>query len=465
MTRRLLASYLTLAVVILVALSVPLVTSFERGERGRITMKIERDAVALASLSEDALEQQPGLTALPTVEQFVRENLVEDERVVIVRADGTSVVDTSGETNRDFATREEFRTALSGEHTSGSRFSRDLDMSIFYVAVPITGGAEIRGAVRITFPTSSVDAQVRRVWIILAALGIFVLAVVALVGLAFARSIAGPLARVERASVAAGEGDLTVRAPVTGPPEVQTLASRFNQMVGRVEELVREREAFVADASHQLRTPLAAMRLRLENLEAGASREDREDLEAAIAEVDRLNRLVDGLLVLSRPTGDPAPAEPIEMCRLVSERVDLWSALAEEQGVTVSSDVSEQVFAGAASGRLEQVVDNLIENALEATPRGGSITVSARRRVDGGAEVEVVDTGRGMTDQERARAFDRFWRSERNPTDGTGLGLAIVRRLVEADGGVVTLHEAPTGGLGVLVRYPPPPGTRVPASA
>ncbi len=465
MSRRLLASYLTLAAFVLLVLSIPLAITFERSERSKTTNKIERDAVALAAFSEDVLEAQPKATALPAVEKFVRDHLVDDERVVIVRADGTSIVDTSGEANRDFTTREEFIKALAGEPASGSRYSGTLGMRIFYVAVPIIGGTDIRGAVRITFPTSTVDARVRRVWVILGALAVFVLSVAALVGLRFARSIAGPLARVERASVAAGDGDLSARAPVTGPAEVRSLATRFNQMVARVEDLLREREAFVADASHQLRTPLAAMRLRLENLESQATGADQLDLEAAVAEVDRLNRLVDGLLVLSRPSVMERASEPIEVGRLVSERVELWSALAGENGVSVESRADGQVLAAAAPGRLEQVVDNLIENALEATPRGGMITVSAHRMIGGGAEVHVVDTGRGMSEAERSRAFDRFWRSERNPADGTGLGLAIVRRLVEADGGVITLHESPGGGLDVQVRYPPPPGSRVAVAA
>lgn len=461
MTRRLLASYLTLALVVLLVLSIPLAITFERSERSKTTSKIERDAVALAAFSEDVLEAQPNAAALPAVDEFVRQHLVDDERVVIVRRDGTSIVDTSGEPNRDFARREEFVQALAGEHVAGSRYSSTLGMRIFYVAVPIVGGTDIRGAVRITFPTSAVDARVRRVWVILGALAVFVLSVAALVGLRFARSIAGPLARVERASVAAGDGDLSARAPVTGPAEVRSLATRFNQMVTRVEELVRERESFVADASHQLRTPLAAMRLRLENLESEATGADRLDLEAAVAEVDRLNRLVDGLLLLSRPAAPEGTSEIIEVNRLVTERVDLWSALAAETGVSVEGRVDGQVLAAAAAGRLEQVVDNLIENALEATPDGGMITVSAHRMTSGGAELHVVDTGRGMSEVERARAFDRFWRSERNPAHGTGLGLAIVRRLVEADRGVITLHEAPSGGLDVQVRYPPPPGSRV----
>jgi signal transduction histidine kinase len=450
-----------------------LATTFKRSERSALITNIERDAMTLATTAADTLRNDPTATSIPALVSLVQAGKIPaDERIVVVRKDGPSsgpaIFDTAdlnqsgtpAQLSTNFATdgRGEIQQAFDGRHAIGTRHSNDLGTDLLYVAVPVWSNGRVLGATRITFPTKFVDARVQRVWILLAALSAFVLAVATLVGLRFARSIAGPLARLERASVAAGEGDLSVRAPVAGPAEVQSLATRFNQMVGRLEDLIREREAFIADASHQLRTPLAAMRLRLENLEADASGTDQSNLEAAVAEVDRLNRMVDGLLVLSRPTSNDG-IELIDVEELVAERVQLWAALCEEQGIAINGEMvveqadSPRLTISAVAGRLEQVIDNLIENALEATPHG-SVSVRAARHGKSGVEIHVVDTGRGMNDQERNRAFDRFWRSERNPTDGTGLGLAIVRRLVEADNGTITLHEAPSGGLDVLIRYP-----------
>ncbi len=472
MSRRLLASYLTLAALVLCVLAIPLAITFKNSERRGLIADIERDAITLASTAADSMRGKPKVTSLPLLVDLVKAGKIPpDERIVVVRRDGPTsgpaIFDSAGVNQRpevdattNFATagREEIIKAFQGHHAIGTRHSNDLNTDLLYVAVPIWADAKVIGAIRITFPTKFVDARVRRVWMLLGALSVFVLAVAALVGLRFARSIAGPLARLERASVAAGDGDLSVRAPVTGPAEVKSLATRFNQMVARLEDLVRERESFVADASHQLRTPLAAMRLRLENLEAAASEADQEKVEAAVTEVDRLNRLVDGLLVLSRPTSNDK-VTPVDVEVLVAERVQLWAALGEEQGIAVKGEIevepdgAPRLMVAAVPGRLEQVIDNLVENALEATAHG-SITVRALRNDSDGAEIHVIDTGRGMSEQERNRAFDRFWRSERNPTDGTGLGLAIVRRLVESDGGTITLHEAPGGGLDVQVRYP-----------
>ena len=453
MTRRLLASYLTLAAIVLLALEIPLAIVFARYERQDLTQKVERDAVALASLFEDILEAGgPGVAAVigPQAAAYTQ---TYTGRVVVVTAAGESVADTSEPDGdpRSFADRPEFIEALQkGRTKTGIRHSATLNGDILYVAVPVASGGVVHGAVRITFPTSEVDARVHRAWVILGAIAIIVLGVSALVGLRFAQATVVPLARLERAADAAGGGDLTVRAPVEGPPEVRSLAGRFNQMVGRLGELVRSQEAFVADASHQLRTPLAALRLRLENMEAGVDGADQPSLEIAIGEVDRLNRLVDGLLVLARADSGAMTAERIDLGALVDDRVALWSALAEEQQVRVVAELAGPVAVHATVGRLDQVLDNLIENALAVSPAGTQITVSARATA-AGAELHVRDEGPGMSDEELARAFDRFWRSERTQTEGTGLGLAIVRRLVESDGGTIALHGAPGGGLDVAM--------------
>jgi signal transduction histidine kinase len=211
---------------------------------------------------------------------------------------------------------------------------------------------------------------------------------------------------------------------------------------------VRSQNAFVADASHQLRTPLTAVRLRLENLEREVAAGGRADLDAALAELERLAELVEALLALARADAEAAPAGSLDTAALVRERVDAWSALAEERGVVVQADVEPVPAAHAARERAEQALDNLISNALEASSPGGRVVVGARPR-DGRIELTVADEGPGLSPEERARAFDRFWRRRDSP--GTGLGLPIARRLVEIDGGTIELREGPRGGLEAAV--------------
>ena len=173
-------------------------------------------------------------------------------------------------------------------------------------------------------------------------------------------------------------GNLAARAPLDGPPELQQLAREFNDMVVKLDALLRSQDEFVADASHQLRTPLTALRLRLENL----AREDvtrSDELEPAIVEVERLSSLVDGLLTLAR--ADRATSEPIALDAgaAIAERVEAWSALASEQAVQLSAQVEGRPFAAVTAGRIEQVLDNLLANALEVSPAGSSVDVAAAR--------------------------------------------------------------------------------------
>jgi signal transduction histidine kinase len=165
------------------------------------------------------------------------------------------------------------------------------------------------------------------------------------------------------------------------------------------------------------------------------------DVAGALSETDRLSRIVDALLALARAEGD-AP-EPIELDQAVAERLDAWSPVADERGVRLESEVRGTALVGR--DRLGQVLDNLLANALAASSPGSVVVV----RGDATA-LHVRDNGPGMTEDERARAFDRFW----SKAGGSGLGLAIVKRLVEVDGGTVELQPASGGGLDVLLRLP-----------
>ena len=217
---------------------------------------------------------------------------------------------------------------------------------------------------------------------------------------------------------------------------------------------MKSHQAFVADASHQLRTPLAALRLRLENLEADGIDSRPEDIERALAEVHRLSQLVDSLLVLTRAEAARRTPESVDLGAVVADRRDAWSAFAAEREVEIASD-APPIQVRSVPGRLEQVLDNLLSNALEVAPAGSALHIDVRR-AGANARLEVCDAGPGMTPEQRARAFDRFWRAAtaRRDGGGFGLGLAIVRELVNADGGTVTLDDAPEGGLRVSITLP-----------
>ena len=282
---------------------------------------------------------------------------------------------------------------------------------------------------------------------------------VAGVGVLLARSVTKPLRELEAAAVDIGDGDLGRRAPEDqGPPEVRKLAGAFNRTAERLQDLVGSQEAFVADASHQLRTPLTALRLRLENAEAEAGPEQAADLQEAVAEAERLGRLVDGLLVLARADRVEAArsARALDARELVEERVAIWRPLAEERDVRLDTDVPGALTVQADPDRLSQVLDNLVANALDAAPAGTAVRLTGRDLGGQRVALHVIDDGPGLSPEQRTRAFDRLWRASTTSDGlgGSGLGLAIVARLVHADGGSARLDEAPGGGIDAVVELP-----------
>jgi signal transduction histidine kinase len=454
-TNRLLLGYAAITVLVLVILEIPLGITYARNERQDLTTKVERDAVAMASLAQDALEGTSPAMVRPVrglAEEYAAET---GGRVVLVRLDGRAIIDTSPEfpEGRNFSTRPEVARALAGQVATGVRSSETLDASLLYVAVPVASQGEILGAVRITYPTSALDSRIRRYWLVLAAIAGVVLAAAAVSGLAIARSVTRPLQDVERAAEALGRGDLAARAPASGPEEVRDLARVVNETAARLEALLHSQEAFVADASHQLRTPLTALRLRLENLEADVPPSGRPSLEGAVAEVERLSRLVEGLLALARSDASEETGERLDLGMLVEGRAEAWSALAEERGVRLETSRDGLAIVRAAPARVEQVLDNLLANALEVSPEGGTIRIGTSRGREW-VELHVVDEGPGLTAEERERAFDRFWRG-RGSGEGSGLGLAIVKRLVAADDGRVELRAADRRGIDAVVQLHP----------
>jgi signal transduction histidine kinase len=438
-SRRLLASYLALTVVVLAALEIPLAIVNARNERQDLTAKLERDGFVLASLVDESLAA--GTRASGPVRRVASAyGARTGARVVITDRRGYAVADSNPtETGElDFATRPEIARALGGATVSGTRPSHTLGTDLLYVAVPVASAGHVLGVVRLTYPMSEVDRRLRRYRFALVGVAVSVLAAAAAIGVLLARWITRPLARVEAAAARVGEGDLAARAPEDdGPPEVRRLARELNETTVKLEALLRSQDQFVADASHELRTPLTALRLRLENLDPVP--------EEALAEAERLARLVDELLALARADAAAGPAADVDLHEIVRRRVEAWEPLADERGVRLSVDGRSTVVR-AGEGRVEQILDNLLSNALDAAPAGSTIRVAAAD-----AEMHVVDEGPGLTAEERARAFDRFWRASSGP--GSGLGLAIARRLTEADEGEIELRPVPGGGIDALVRY------------
>ena len=452
MKRRLVSTYLLLAVVVLLALEVPLGVIYARNERQALETRIERDAVALASISEFALAHGGPYTQLSKVVATYAAQT--GARAVVVDRSGRLVIDTdpTRPLGRAFASRPEIATALAGRPAVGERFSSTLGTQLLYVAVPSASGGIVYGAVRVSFPEDTVEQSVHSYWWALAAIAGVVLATVALIGWLLARSVTRPLEELGQAAERSGGGDLTARAPEDdGPPEVRRLAQRFNAATVHLERMMRSHTEFVADASHQLRTPLTALRLRLENMDFDVGPEARANLEAALSEAERLSRLVDGLLELARADAGMLEPASIDVSLVCSQRIAAWRPLGDDEDVQVTGQVDAGVRARIIPGTLEQILDNLLDNSLQAAPAGTEVTVTARE-ADGVALVTVADRGPGMAPAQMESAFERFWTTKAE--GGSGLGLPIVARLVRASGGTANLRVRQGGGLEVLIRLP-----------
>jgi signal transduction histidine kinase len=313
------------------------------------------------------------------------------------------------------------------------------------------------GTVVLERPTGPLNQNIANLWLYLVGLSGAAMAAAVLIAIYFARWVSRPLARLDTAARKIADGDLTVRAKAGyGPPELRRMAATFNMMAGRLEALVHGHRAMLADASHQLRTPLTALRLRLDLLAADSAPAAAAELAGAQEEIARLSRLVDGLLATARAESLTEQLEQIDVMDAVSERVMAWQPVADGNGVKLLAEAapsSPALLVALGAGHLEQILDNLLDNAIEAIGGGGGAVRVRVAKSETGITLTVADDGPGMTAHERSRAFLRYTTGSQN---GTGLGLAIVHRLVTANGGTIKLADTPGGGLTVEVELPSP---------
>jgi two-component system sensor histidine kinase BaeS len=264
----------------------------------------------------------------------------------------------------------------------------------------------------------------------------------ALVALLLARRIARPVRRVAAASRSLARGELPDPVPVEGAAELATLATAFNDLASQLAQAREAERSFLLSVSHELKTPLTAIRGYAEAVQDGAI-EPREAAAIVSAEAARLERLVHDLLDLARMNRTDFSVHPseIDLAEVADDAVRRYLPQAEAFGVRLSAVSEGEAPAIADADRVLQVVSNLVENALRLTPAGGEVRI-----VTGPGLLRVEDTGPGLEDADRDRAFERFYLHERYGREravGTGLGLAIVKELTEAMGGTVSVESEP----------------------
>ena len=278
-----------------------------------------------------------------------------------------------------------------------------------------------------------------------------------LVGWVVSRSLA-PVARVQRQVALRRADDLTEVADTGLPDEVRPLVHEFNGLLRRVAQAFDAQQRFVADAAHELRSPLAALKLQVQGLQRAPDDATRERaLERLGSGIDRATRLIEQLLVLARQQASAAsgvPPEPVALAELLRSAVTDMVPAAQVRRIDIGLT---QADAGPVNGHAEALrilVRNLLENAVKYTPAGGQVDVALRAEA-AALVLSVEDSGPGILEAERERVLDRFVRLPDAPSSGSGLGLAIAKSVADLHGAALRLDASPTlGGLRVQVVFP-----------
>lgn len=443
MSRRIALAFTALLAALLVLAVVPLGVSMTNNERNSFRYGTESAAHQAASAAEEFLADHHGTTAMNSA---LAAAAARGDCAAVFGPDAAVFASTPCDAATDGNAREILSEALAARSDTTAQ-----DGAWLRVAVPISDDEKSAGAVVLARSADPVNDRISAMWgwLILIGAGCLLIGVVLSVWLA--RWVARPLGTLGDAATRLGDGILDVHAPTnTGPAEVRALALTFNRMAERTKMLVSAHQGWVADVSHQLRTPLTALRLRLDLLADEVGEEGATELAGAQEEIARLSRLVDGLLAVARAEGSVPRPQPVRADAVAAERVAAWEPVARERRVTLTAGPDEPTTAYLGPGDLEQMLDNVLANALEAVPDGGRVRIEV---ADGAGRVSlrVVDDGPGMGEQAKQAAFRRFG----NPAArGNGLGLAIVYRLATANGGAVSLSDTPGGGLTVELDLP-----------
>jgi two-component system sensor histidine kinase BaeS len=355
--------------------------------------------------------------------------------------------------------REGVPVALRGMESAGSM--RVDGIPVVYGAVPVRADGETVGAVYVALPLFELAAQIRHTRVFVGWTILLTMLWAALVSFLLAQRIARPIQQMRAATARMAAGELDQRVPVSTNDELGDLARSLNYMAAELERLDAMRREFVADASHELRTPVANLAVAVEALRASLSAGEASAaplVDAIEHEVARLRALVETLLDLSaiESGGVQLHMAPTDLTALIRRVVESFRARAAQAGVELlHTATGRPVSAVADPDRMAQVLSNLVDNALKFTPTGGRITLSVEDR-RGQAVIRVDDTGPGIPPADLAHIFDRFFKADRSRSGrgGAGLGLAIARRLMVIQGGDLTAENRPDGGARFIAALP-----------
>ena len=383
-------------------------------------------------------------------------------RILLIDAEGKVQLDTLSLLEGTRTAVPEAITVLSGADSRayGIHPMNETDHAALCAAAMVHDG-EIIGTVLISTPVTELRQAILEVESQLLTVFIVVAGAALMAALIFAFTLTAPIKALTRTIRRMGKGDLTARVNVQASGELKDLADSYNAMAEKIENFDQSRSQFVQNASHELKTPLATMKLLLENLiyqpdmPAELRAEFMQDMNN---EIDRLSGIITDLLTLTQMDAEQAPLalKAVDLTALCEETLHALQPAASKANLTLDAHLARHVSLMADESKLSQVVYNLIDNAIKYTPEGGKVSVNLHAD-SRQAVLSVHDTGIGIPEKDVPHIFDRFYRVDKarsRETGGTGLGLAIVRQMVQLHGGEITVESAADAGSVFTVTLP-----------
>ncbi|MGW0757882.1 ATP-binding protein [Streptomyces sp. NPDC002814] len=463
MRTRLLPLLIVLMAAVLLALGFPLAVSVAGAQQQKVVVDRIDDTARFAALAQfvtDAPSGRTGTTVVDERQEVLKRELLSYYEVYGIRAgvfyrNGTPMASapTSWDQPEKGEVRDAFGEALLSRRSHDPRQVWPWQRNRLVVASPVIRDGDVVAVVVTDSPTGQMRSRILHGWLIIGAGESAAMLLAVGAALRLTGWVLRPVRVLDSTTHAIASGSLKSRVAVAGgPPELRRLARSFNEMADNVEGVLEQQRAFVADASHQLRNPLAALLLRIELL-AFELPEGNEEIASVQAEGKRLAQVLDDLLDLALAEHVEADLRLTDIGELTAERVAAWSPTAEAKGVRLVGDCPPTT-AWVDPVTLSSALDAVIDNAVKFTPKDERVEVTVTANGDT-ATVVVTDNGPGLTDEELARIGDRFWRSGRHQNiKGSGLGLSITRALLGAAGGSIAFGHHEPKGLTATVTVP-----------
>lgn len=386
-------------------------------------------------------------------------------RITVINSGGVVLCDSEEESSimENHHDRPEILQVLNG-NSSGTyiRYSYTLNKNMMYVAVPVMSNNSIEKIIRLSLPAAGVEKTLNTLYLQVAIGGFTILVIVTILCFYIAKHLNKPLLSIGRGLKEFSEGNFNHRIPLPNTEEMAALADGMNNMAVKLEKLEQVRSQFVANVSHELKTPITAIRCFVETIKEqkiNDPQKTRHFLDVIIKHTDRLNSIIDDILVLSRIDQErkgKIRLENVKIGQILKFVVSVCRNIADDKGITLKVNCKDDIDLQVNIRLLEQAMVNLVDNAIKNSSSGSCVIIEAFKSNDD-AVIKVIDSGYGIAKEHIPHIFERFYRVDKSRSrelGGTGLGLSIVKNIVIAHGGSVLVESEVGKGSVFFIKIP-----------